>query len=456
MFLSIILTVLVCYLSFTLSVEHTKLATGFEEFTPLPFQPPTPGTISSNVLALSCEAKNSKCSAFLNALKRDYRTTPLSLVGSGQGTLVNVTFGDQNVFLKLSTATSDTWIVQEVFQCVNPLTSSDALDSSCGFGPAFEPTKSPTFERIADENFQMHYGRGDSVRGYFGYENITLGGFTVKHQQVAVVDYAAWRGDNSSSGILGLAYPPLTRAYRGTDYSNDDDSNRVKYDPIFTTIHKSGFVPAKFSIAICRGDHSGGYLTLGGLPPGTPPKPKLVSTPIEVLKTDIPKYNYTDYSFYTVTVNEFLVSGPSALNSKDMISEQHQKSWLNLANLTDFQMIVDSGTTTLNLPTTIAKDINASFDPPAVYSEKIQAYRVSCNATAPEIGVRIAGHVFPVNPSDLIYTDTDGTCFSGVNDAGSGLNVLGLVFHRNAIVVYDVGAAEMQFATSEEFSVQGC
>lgn len=115
-----------------------------------------------------------------------------------------------------------------------------------------------------------------------------------------------------------------------------------------------------------------------------------------------------------------------------------------------------SGTTTLNLPTPIAKDINALFDPPAVYSEKKQSYHVACNATAPEIGVRIAGHVFPINPSDLIYTDTDGTCFSGVNDAVSGLKVLGLVFHRNAVVVYDVGAAEMQFATSEEFSVQGC
>lgn len=345
MFLSIILTVLVYYLSFTVSVEHKELATGFKEFTPLtlPFQPQTPDAISSNVLALSHGAKNTESAAFLNSLKHDYRTTPLSLVRSGQGTLANITFGDKNVFLKLSTATSDTWIVQEEFHCVDPLTSSDALGSSCGFGPTFEPTESPTFERIADENFQMHYSRGNSVRGYFGYENITLGGLMVKHQQVAVVDYAAWRGDNASSGILGLAYPPLTRAYRGTNYSNDDDSNRVKYDPIFTVIHKSGFVPAKFSIAICRGDHFGGYLTLGGLPPGTPPKPKLISTPIEVLKTDIPKYNYTDYSFYTITVDEFVVSGQSASNGKDTIGEQHQTSWVNLANMTDFQMVVDSG-----------------------------------------------------------------------------------------------------------------
>lgn len=99
-----------------------------------------------------------------------------------------------------------------------------------------------------------------------GYENVTVAGITVENQEVALVNYSYWYGDNVTSGLMGLAYPLLTSAYAGTNTSTDSLETQVEYSTIITTMIKEALIEPVFSLALDRNSDSG-YLALGGLPP---------------------------------------------------------------------------------------------------------------------------------------------------------------------------------------------
>jgi hypothetical protein len=79
-------------------------------------------------------------------------------------------------------------------------------ESDCDFGPTYNVTD--TFKQIPNENFNITYGDGEFLTGIVGIEEVTLAGLKVK-QEVALVNYAAWEGDGTTSGLIGLAYPAL-------------------------------------------------------------------------------------------------------------------------------------------------------------------------------------------------------------------------------------------------------
>lgn len=191
-----------------------------------------------------------------------------------------------------------------------------------------------------------------------------------------------------------------------------------------------------FSLAILR-DISGpsGYLSLGGTPPvkfvGS-----FTSTPI--LVTSIKGYP-KDYDFYTIEV--------------DAVKVDHE-------SLAGGKYILDSGTTLNYMPTSIATAINEAFSPPAVYSEDDGVYIVDCKAKAPRLRIHIAGTVFHTNPLDMVVfigTDDKGNdvCISGVDNGGDNAEedvyILGDVFLKNVVSVFDIGAVEMRFAAREHY-----
>ena len=90
---------------------------------------------------------------------------------------------------------------------------------------------------------------------------------------------AYWQGDATSSGLIGLAYKALTSAFAGTNPKAD--TQRINYDPIFTSMYKQGLTNATFSLAIERGS-AGGYIAFGGLPPVSFTQ-SFTSTPIQTL-----------------------------------------------------------------------------------------------------------------------------------------------------------------------------
>ena len=97
----------------------------------------------------------------------------------------------------------------------------------------------------------------------------------------------------------------------------------------------------------------------------------------------------------------------------------------------------------------LAYAINSAFKPPAAYLWSYGAYFTSCNAIAPPVAVVLNGKKFMLNPRDLIYTDLKdpetGLCMTAISNGGSGPFILGDAFMQNALVVFDVGQAQMQF-----------
>lgn len=144
--------------------------------------------------------------------------------------------------MTVSTLSSDTWLAEKGFQCFN-LTSYPEDESECAFGSAgFDPKKSPTFSLIADTNFNISYGDGEFLTGVMAHDTVTVGGLTVKKQEIGLVTKAAWDGDGVNTGLVGLAYPSLTSAFSGTNPDKDTDNNLENYNPFFFTAVSQGDV----------------------------------------------------------------------------------------------------------------------------------------------------------------------------------------------------------------------
>lgn len=107
--------------------------------------------------------------------------------------------------LIVTLGSSDTFTVSSSFQCVNITTEVPLPQSGCGFGALYNE-KEGSFEKINGLEFNIEYfPELEKLKGDIGYHPIEVGGITVKKQEVAVVNYAAWVGDGTSSGLIGLA-----------------------------------------------------------------------------------------------------------------------------------------------------------------------------------------------------------------------------------------------------------
>ncbi|ORY67756.1 aspartic peptidase domain-containing protein [Pseudomassariella vexata] len=338
-----------------------------------------------------------------------------------------VSFGNQSFQVIFDTGSSDTWLVQSGFLCVDE-EGNEQTEDDCYFGPAFDGAFQ--YGEIPDENFNIAYGDGEFLTGVLGYEDVTVAGITVLHQEVGLVNYSYWFGDEVSSGLVGLAYPYLTSAYAGTNASNDSLSNFVEYDPVFTSMVKQNLSAPLFSLALTR-NSSEGYIAFGGLPP-VDYAGEFASTPILKISINEPYKSIPQYEFYTIVPDSY--------------------TWKNATtSASNIPIIVDSGTTLAYLPTNIAEPILAAYSPPAVYLENEGAYFAPCDATPPEFGITIGGTTFQIDPKDMIYTDIvdpdTGYCLAGIVDGGDeGSFILGGTFLNNVVAVFDVGAAEMRFA----------
>ncbi|KAL8934205.1 MAG: hypothetical protein Q9216_006022 [Gyalolechia sp. 2 TL-2023] len=392
----------------------------------------SPNTLSPHVITLSRESPaNSDRSRHTKSLQKGdpgNETVGLTTLVPFKDIVyfTNITVGTETFKAVVDTGSADTWLVQSGFQCVtlgrHPITLPEA---ACAFGPSYNVT--PTFDQIQGQNFNVSYADGEVLAGIVGTEDVTLGGITVHDQTIGLVNHAAWNGDNSSSGLIGLAFPSITSAFNGSDPALDNDSNSVDYSPLFTSMYTQGLVAPVFSLAIERGAQSGGLLALGGLPP-VQHSPLFVCTPFQ--KNVVKGQADAVYEYYQIAMDGF--------------------TYGNRSQKVELQANIDSGTTLIFLPSEIATGLNQMFDPPAEYDRFRGAYYVDCASTPPRFGVSIAGHTFYVNPTDMILRREDGTCTTGITNSGYNRPaILGDVFLRNVLAVFDVGGSEMRFAARE-------
>lgn len=344
--------------------------------------------------------------------------------------------------LLVDTGSSDTYVMQTGYKCINSTANLVLPQSDCLYSNKTY-RKSKTYRRVDNEMFGVQYGAG-VASGHMAYEQVSMHGVTVNAQKIGISNASDAMGDNVNSGLLGLGYPALTSAHPANHTSNTTYwRDRAVYNPLLFTMHEQGLIDPYFSIALAHTPQNqstsfGGYLTLGGLPPVNHSS-HFSTVPVEITE-NIPLW-YTSgksvRSYWSAAVNN-ITYGSSSNNLT--------------TNTTSFQAFVDSGNYISYLPPAIVEPINALFSPPATYDSDLRLYVVDCSAKAPEFGISLGDQTFYHDGSDLIYQTAEGVCVSNlassaeVSLGGITLNIIGVPFLKNVVAVFDFGKNEMRFA----------
>ncbi|KAJ7478970.1 acid protease [Mycena latifolia] len=367
--------------------------------------------------------------------------TTVSLTGANfdHEYITDVTFGGQTFKLIVDTGSSDTWVIQQGFSCLDPDTGNPQREQSCKLGPGFRPAKSTTFQKFPKVTFAISYGDGNFVYGPAGFDTVSIGDLSVRKQEIGVPTVAGWFGDGITSGILGLAFPDATSVYNATSVEDISSStNLIYYNPFFfTAVQEKKVTNPYFSIALNRPSFAAqlsktrtpnlGILAFGGIAP-VPVQKTSVTVPIQGYTIRggalVPTNKNPEYFLYSVDVQSFSFPGASPYIPSPGI-------------------ILDTGTTLNVLPAALADAYNAGFKPKAQYDAQDNVYIVACNAKAPVLSLKIGGVVFTIDPQDQIIpagTDENGNlvCISGTQKGvPGGFLILGDVFLHNVVTTFN-------------------
>jgi len=421
-------------------------------------QRPSPNRITENSVPLGrANAKTNSLSAgYLQAIRSDNHvdgiysrlrngTADLLSVGAGSVFLAPLDAGGQTFYVVIDTGSSDTWLINNEYTCVNPRNSSVIDESNCGFGPTYSVTA--TAEQIDNRNFNISYADGERLNGQMITEDLTFAGITVENQTMGLVTYAGWYGDNVSSGLVGLAYASLTNQYSGNNPNVDVAGMTIPYDPLLTSMFNQKLAASLFSIALNRDvsqseEAPGGVLAVGGIP-NIPHGTFWSSSNITVIGID-GTTGQPEYQFYAIDIDGWAVSANQNADFDVKMTGNTKKTPLLSAPTQD--VIVDSGTSLIYAPSAVAAGVAAAFNPPAAVDRSTGLYHVACDATVPLFGIVVSSKVFYINRLDMVIDSGLGFCVMGVQDNNGGLTIVGDVFMRNVLTVFDVGAAQVRFS----------
>ncbi|KAL2069338.1 hypothetical protein VTL71DRAFT_15676 [Oculimacula yallundae] len=367
------------------------------------------------------------------------QTVHLYRVSQGSQYAADVTWGNQTVGMLIDSGSADAWVAEAGFVCHDFNSKQLAPQANCTFGALYNRTDS--LRLIPDSKFNKQYGidlRGEHLQGVMAYETMTMGGLTVQNQEFGLVNNASWvSGDYKSTGLLGMAYPSRSNALRK---NATGQYVRETYDTFFSNLWKQAKIKSNLFSMILNRNINGtaapipGYLSFGGVP-DVPFTQNFTSTPIQLNKF----FDNTTLTYYMIFLNSLNINGKKIAGSGGK----------------DVSYMVDSGTSTNNVPTVVLDQIAAAFSPPGkfvLYNAQNPSgggqYQFLCNATAPLVEFDIEGTLFPINKEDL-WREDGGICylnFADGGDASKTFMMLGTPFLYNVVSVYDVGASMMRFA----------
>jgi aspergillopepsin I len=342
--------------------------------------------------------------------------------------LTEVNIGGQDFQLVIDTGSADTWVASDPFQCRNAR-REPVKTERCRLNEHYR--KSGTYAP-SDRTLRTAYADGEKLDGEIGTDVVTLGGIAV-NTTVGLVHDANWNGDGVSSGLLGMAFPSITRSFKGHALT--------RYDPVFFDMYKKSLVKPMFSVALPRHNEQAGALALGGLPDKSVVnyKDDFATTRMEQLQVLKPGGS-PELTMYIANVQDFLVNGKVVPNSQ--------------AN-----MVVDTGTTMTFVPPCIMNAIAAAWEPPLTDKNMIQGlYRTPCDSKPPKLEMKIGGKNIQIDGQDLFVNqghlgsipEKGKMCMVGVaagaGFVGQGMGMMGGTFMKSLVAVFDVGAAEMRFA----------
>ncbi|KAF1912188.1 aspartic peptidase domain-containing protein [Ampelomyces quisqualis] len=341
----------------------------------------------------------------------------LYLVEDGFYTVL-VKLGSKQFGLHVDTGAVPTWVATHAFQCLD----SELVrhpKAKCAMGPLFNPHYSTTLQpQPGMVDFEIAFKDGYFARGKYVQEELSIGGLSSFKKPHSTVDQIIglgqqvhWDGHRVSSGTLGLGF-----------------SSQLNTWSFLHTLFQETSIEPIFSLALYRStsntDPLGGYLAFGGIP-DVPTDTTWASTPIISPLPDAP-------DGYTITVDGFDITLPSGLSSTHTPGGRYISS--------PHKMIVDSGTTKLLLPVEVAEYIASLFDPRALYYPPEKEYHVSCTATRPRVGIKIAGISYFISDADLLIPTPrlgENVCVLQVNPVNGNALFLGQTWLKNVVVAFD-------------------
>jgi hypothetical protein len=352
--------------------------------------------------------------------------------------LTTIGVGASDYTAVLDTGSADTWLVAEGFKCLTA-TGAATTAATCKFAKAFH--KGPTFSEVKEQKFSTKYADGETLVGIIGKDTVNLGGIKVANQTIGIVNTANWRGDGMSSGLVGMAFPSVTRSMA----NKAGASGYNQYDPVVFSMYKAGLIKPVFSVALNREGEGPGSLTLGGLPPTHIKHTAVWATaPLEYLAIKSP-----------VTANSHATAPVPAKKQFSLYAIKAQSFRVNDKEVSGpAGVIIDSGTTMSYLPQDIVQAMADAWTPAPVMDPMTQMYLIRCNSKPPKFDIVINGTALRIDPKDLILNNVSGgigLCSMAIQGSKGptgtgGVSVLGGPFMKSVVVVHDIGAAEMRFA----------
>lgn len=296
----------------------------------------------------------------------------------------------------LDTGSSNLWVP-----------SKDCSSLACFLHSKYDHDESSSYKANGEE-FSIRYGSGE-MQGYVSTDTLRIGDLEIEHQDFAEATsepglaFAFGKFD----GILGLAYDTIS-------------VNKI-VPPIYNAI-KQGLLSAN-QFAFYLGDNSkddsdGGVATFGGYDESLF-KGKLTWLPVR-------RKAYWEVPFEGIGFGD------------------------EMAELTSTGAAIDTGTSLITLPSSLAEIINAKMGATKSWSGQ---YQVECDVrdSLPDMTFNLAGYNFTLSPYDYIL-EVSGSCISTITPMDfpkpiGDLSIIGDAFLRKYYSVYDlkkdaVGLAE--------------
>jgi saccharopepsin len=294
----------------------------------------------------------------------------------------------------LDTGSSNLWV---------PGTSCTSI--ACFLHAKYDASASSTYKANGTA-FEIHYGSG-SLEGYVSQDVMSIGDLTIKGQHFAEATkepglaFAFGKFD----GILGLAYDTIS-------------VNHIT-PPFYNALNQGLLAEKLFTFRIGSSEEDGGEAVFGGIDPSHH-KGSITYVPVRrraYWEVELEKVGFGD--------DELELESAGAA--------------------------IDTGTSLLVMPTTIAEMLNSEIGAKRSWNGQ---YTLPCEKvpSLPELTFYFGGKPYPLQGSDYVL-NAGGTCISAftgmdINLPGGELWIVGDVFLRKYFTVYDLGRHAIGFALS--------
>ncbi|EKM60385.1 uncharacterized protein PHACADRAFT_246265 [Phanerochaete carnosa HHB-10118-sp] len=338
---------------------------------------------------------------------KEFRTVPASLQKRATGSdpltdqdddeewtgSASIGTPSQSFVVDFDTGSSDLWVP-----------SSSCTSSTCSGKHKYQASSSSTSSKKSG-TFSIEYGDGSTVSGPVYTDTVTVAGLIATSQYFSPVTTLSseFQGD-PADGILGLAFPAISN---------------LQQDPVFNTLIDQGKVSAsEFAFKLAS---SGSELFLGG----------------------------TDTSLYTGSVEFHSIDTSSGFwqptGAKSVVGSKNPN--------TDFETVIDSGTTIMYGPPSAVKTFYAAVSGSKLYDSEEGYYSYPCNSP-PTVGFSWGGKTWDVTSANFNLGETESgssECVGALagQDVGLGDNVwlLGDSFMKNVYTVFSFDQNAVGFAT---------